>query len=311
VPRLLNPILACLGDAAVLPRREHALAFTADSFVVSPLFFPGGDIGSLAVFGTANDLSVAGAQPRWMSLSFILEEGLSLRLFDQVLMSIAEAAKRIGVSIVTGDTKVVPRKAADQLFIQTAGIGEFVLPPPDGPSSLRPGNELIVSGPIGRHGIAVLAAREGLAIEPPPVSDCGPLLAAVDALRASSVKVRAMRDATRGGVAAVLHEWAAACGATMSIDERRLPVTPDVRGVCELLGLDPLHVANEGTMVVAVDAGDSDLALTALHHDTEFTGAARIGAVEPPGIAPVVIRRTLGRAQPLDDPIGAPLPRIC
>jgi len=311
VPKLFNTTLARLGDAALLPQCEHRLAFTADSFVVSPLFFPGGDIGTLAVFGTANDLAVAGARPRWLSLSFILEEGLPLDVFDRVLTSIAGAAARIDVQIVTGDTKVVPRGVADRMFIQTSGIGELVAPPPPGPAALVPGDELLVSGPIGRHGIAVLSAREGLAVEPAPTSDCGPLFDAVEALRAKGIKVRAMRDATRGGVAAVLHEWAQASHATLAINERQLPVTPDVRGVCELLGLDPLHVANEGTMVVAVEAGEAGNALAALHHHANFHRAARIGTVEPAGLAPVVVRRALGRAQPLDEPIGAPLPRIC
>ncbi|HVC93977.1 MAG TPA: hydrogenase expression/formation protein HypE [Pirellulales bacterium] len=311
VPKLFNATLARLGDAALLPRSEYPLAFTADSFVVSPLFFPGGNIGTLAVFGTANDLAVAGARPRWLSLSFILEEGLPFDVFDQVLTSIAKAAARIDVQIVTGDTKVVPRGAADRMFIQTTGIGELVDPPPLGPSALVPGDELLVSGPIGRHGIAVLSAREGLAVEPAPVSDCGPLLAAVDSLRTAGVNVRAMRDATRGGVAAVLHEWAQASRTMLAIDERQVPVTPDVRGICELLGLDPLHVANEGTMVVAIEPGEADKALAALRQHTSFTQAARIGTVEPAGLAPVVVRRALGRAQPLDEPLGAPLPRIC
>jgi hydrogenase expression/formation protein HypE len=311
IPKLVNATLASLGDAALLPRSEYPLAFTADSFVVSPLFFPGGDIGTLAVFGTANDLTVAGARPRWLSLSFILEEGLSLSIFDQVLTSIASAAARVDVQIVTGDTKVVPRGAADRIFIQTTGIGELVVPPPPGPSALVPGDELLISGPIGRHGIAVLSAREGLAVEPAPTSDCGPLLAAVDALRAAGVTVRAMRDATRGGVAAVLHEWAQASRTTLAIDERQVPVTSEVRGVCELLGLDPLNVANEGTMVVAVEPGESGLALGALRQLAEFAQVASIGKVEPAQIAPVVVRRALGRAQPLDEPLGAPLPRIC
>jgi hydrogenase expression/formation protein HypE len=311
VPKLANPTLALLGDAAHLPPSRHPLAFSADSFVVSPLFFPGGDIGTLAVYGTANDLAVAGARPRWLSLSFILEEGLPLDVFDSVLASVAKAAAMLKVQIVTGDTKVVPRGAADGMFVQTTGIGEFVLDPPPGPASLAVGDELLVSGPIGRHGIAVLSAREGLAVEPAPVSDCGPVLAAVDSLRSAGVKIRAMRDATRGGIAAVLHEWAAASCTTMDIDERSVPVTSDVRGICELLGLDPFHVANEGTLVAAVEPGESSRALMALHQLDAFSQAARIGVVEPGGIAPVVVRRALGRAQPLDEPLGAPLPRIC
>ncbi|HEX7378554.1 MAG TPA: hydrogenase expression/formation protein HypE [Pirellulales bacterium] len=311
LPRLTNGLLAPLGDAAMLPRSEQGLAFTADSFVVSPLFFPGGDIGAMAVFGAVNDLAVAGAQPRWLSLSFILEEGLPLATFDAVLESIAAAAARVGVAIVTGDTKVVPRGAADGMFVQTSGIGELIEPVPPGPAAIVPGDELIVSGPIGRHGIAVLAAREQLDLEPPPRSDCGPLLAAVGALRQAGVQVRALRDATRGGVAAVLHEWAAACGYTLTIEDRRIPVSPEVRGACELLGLDPLHVANEGTMLVAVAQGESEKALAALSQLRETSAAAAIGAAISAERAAVLVKRALDRYQALAEPLGAPLPRIC
>lgn len=311
VPRLKNGILEQLGDAALLPKPEHALAFSADSFVVSPLFFPGGDIGALAVFGTANDLAVAGARPRWLSLSLILEEGLPLTTLDALLSSIAEAAGRIDVTIVTGDTKVVPRGAADGIFIQTTGIGELIHPPPPGPTAIVPGDELIVSGPIGRHGIAVLVAREQLAIEPPPVSDCGPLVAAVEAIRGTGIAVRAMRDGTRGGVAAVLHEWAAASGCTLAIDERQVPVSAEVRGTSELLGLDPLHVANEGTMLVAVSPADGERTVEALSRLPETACAAVIGRAMSAGNAPVIVKRALDRYQRLDEPPGAPLPRIC
>lgn len=311
LPRLTNGLLAPLGDAALLPRSDQRLAFTADSFVVSPLFFPGGDIGTMAVFGTVNDLAVAGAQPRWLSLSFILEEGLPLATFDAVLESVASAAARVGVAIVTGDTKVVPRGAADGMFVQTSGIGELIDPLPPGPAAILPGDELIVSGPIGRHGIAVLAAREQLALEPPPRSDCGPLLAAVGALRQAGVRVRALRDATRGGVAAVLHEWAAACGCTLTIEDRRIPVSPEVRGACELLGLDPLHVANEGTMLAAVARGESEKALAALAQLGETSAAAAIGTAVSAERATVLVKRALDRYQALAEPLGAPLPRIC
>ena len=183
---------------------------------------------------------------------------------DAVLASVAAAAREAGISVVTGDTKVVPRGAADGLFINTAGVGVLVPPAPAGPAGLRPGDELLVSGPIGRHGVAVMTAREELDVEPCPTSDCGSLLPAVEALRNSGVPVVALRDATRGGVAAVLHEWAASCDCTLAVDEQSIPVTPEVRGVCELLGLDPLHVANEGTMVVAVREGSAAAAIEAL-----------------------------------------------
>jgi hydrogenase expression/formation protein HypE len=309
--RFTNRQLDQLADAARLPSPPGPLVFTTDSFVVTPLFFPGGDIGSLAVYGTANDLAVAGGRPRWLSLSLILEEGLPLSILDRILDSIAAAARRIDVEIVAGDTKVVPRGAADQIFINTSGLGELVEPAPAGPQALAVGDELLVSGPIGRHGIAVLSARNALGFEPPPESDCGPLLAVVDALRKAGVNCRALRDATRGGVAAVLHEWAAACRLTMQIDEAQLPVNDNTRGACELLGLDPLFVACEGTMVFAVPPGSAESALAAMRLLPESSGAAVIGHVTSLSPAPVVVRRLLGRLQPLDEPAGAPLPRIC
>lgn len=308
---LLGEGLLGEGDAAVLPLVHEPLAMTTDSYVVSPLFFPGGDIGRLAVYGTVNDLAVAGATPRWMSLALIVEEGLEYSVLDRVLASIATAGRRANVAVVTGDTKVVPRGAADRLFINTTGIGTLNASPPAGPRSLQVGDELIVSGPIGRHGIAVLAAREGLGFEPAPESDCGPLVESAAALLRCGGTVRAMRDATRGGVAAVCHEWAEACGQTVWLNEAAVPVTAETRGVCELLGLDPLHVANEGTMVVAVRAGESALALAALRSVPESAQAVCIGRVEARTAAAVVVRRASGRAIPLDDPPGAPLPRIC
>jgi hydrogenase expression/formation protein HypE len=311
IPALENEFLRMAGDAAVLPPLRGPIAMTTDSFVVSPLFFPGGDIGSLAVYGTVNDLAVAGAQPRWISLALILEEGLQMPVLERVLASVAAAAKRAGVFVVAGDTKVVPRGTADQLFFNTTGIGEVIASPPAGPHALEVGDELLVSGPIGRHGIAVLAAREGLAFDPPPRSDSAPLVDAVAALQRSGVPIRAMRDATRGGVGAVLHEWAEASGRTLAIDERLLPVTADVRGACEVLGLDPIHVANEGTMVVAVPAGYVERAIDALREVPETAQSVRFGCVEARGLAAVVVARGAHQTIPLDEPVGAPLPRIC
>jgi hydrogenase expression/formation protein HypE len=284
---------------------------TTDSFVVSPLFFPGGDIGSLAVFGTVNDLAVAGALPRWISLALILEEGVEITILERVLASIASAAKRVGVPVVTGDTKVVPRGAADKLFINTTGVGEIVAQAPDGPRALEAGDEIIVTGPIGRHGIAVMAAREGLEFDPPPQSDSAPLVEAVNALQQAAIPVRALRDATRGGLGAVLHEWADASGKTLTIEERRLPVTPEVRGACELLGLDPIHVANEGTMIVAVPRGAAERALAVLRTVRETAQSVCIGRVESRRLTAVIVERGAQQSIPLDEPVGAPLPRIC
>lgn len=310
-PRFHPGGAARYDDAAVLAAFSGQVVLATDSFVVTPLFFPGGDIGRLAVCGTVNDLVVCGATPRYLSLALIIEEGLPLSTLDAVLDSIAAAADECGVAIATGDTKVVPRGVADGLFINTAGIGEAIDPLPPGPSAVRPGDCLIISGPVGQHGIAVLGAREQLDFDPPPRSDCAPLTPAVSALRAERIVPRAVRDATRGGVAAVLHEWAEECRLTLVIDESRVPVSSDVRGACELLGLDPLHLANEGTMVIAVAGDSAEAALQAMRSTQIARHAQIIGAARPLGVAPVIVRRALGREQPLDDPQGSPLPRIC
>ncbi len=304
-------------DAAVLPQVTGNLAFTTDSFVVSPLFFPGGDIGRLAVFGTVNDLAVAGALPLWISLSLIIEEGLPIPVLEHILESAAAAAQEAGAQIVAGDTKVVPAETADGLFVTTSGIGRVLPPPPLGPETLHVGDELIVSGPIGRHGIAILVAREQLGLNPPPETDCACLLDPVQQLRDAELLfggrcvVRAMRDATRGGVTAVLHEWAQACGQTLSVRESDIPTTPDIRGAAELLGLDPLQIACEGTMLVAVKSGTGKAAVRALRNSSTSRDAAIIGEVKKRGLAPVSIQRALGTEQPLDELSGAMLPRIC
>jgi hydrogenase expression/formation protein HypE len=311
-PALDNPLLSHLPDAAQIVSDSTRLAVTADSFVVSPLFFPGGDIGSLSVHGTVNDLAVAGARPRWITLSMIIEEGLPLAILDRVLQSVAETAGQCGVVVAAGDTKVVPRGAADGLFLNTTGIGELIDPVPSGPSAIEQDDILIVSGPVGRHGIAVLCAREELGLQPPPVSDAGSLIEVVDVLRATGGgQVRAIRDATRGGVSAVLHEWAVDCDWTFRLNQGEIPVSPDVRGACEILGLDPLQVACEGTLVAAVAPDVAEPILQALRRLTCSAHAAAIGAVTRRRISPVTIQRTLGNEQPLDEPSGAPLPRIC
>ncbi|MFO0868953.1 MAG: hydrogenase expression/formation protein HypE [Pirellulales bacterium] len=309
--RFANQFLEPLGDAAVLPPLLGSPVFTTDSYVVSPLFFPGGDIGRLAIFGTVNDLAVSGARPCWISLALILEEGLAEDELDRVLASVRHAADEAGVAVVTGDTKVVPRGAADRLFVTTAGLGERLTPALEGPAQLAVGDCLLVTGPVGRHGMAILAARERLGIEPSPVSDCSSLWPAVAALWQAGVPVRALRDATRGGLAAVLQEWAEASGHTLLLDGDAVPLTPEVRGLSELLGIDPVHVACEGTMVVAVAAEHLDEALRVLRTVPVASETCRVGQVVPRGAAPVTIRRPPGRPQPLDEPLGAPLPRIC
>lgn len=307
---LQNEFLAGLPDGATLPTFHGQLVFTTDSYVVTPRSFPGGDIGSLAVFGTANDLAVCGARPRWLSLGLIIEEGFERRELAGVIASIAHAGKVADVQVVTGDTKVVPRGAADGLFINTAGIGELAFPTL-GPSSLEEGDRLVVTGPIGQHGLAVLAAREELGLDPAPASDSASLWPAVDALRDAAIQVKAMRDATRGGVSAVLHEWSDACGKTLVLEADAIPVSSTVRGACELLGLEPLHVACEGTMVVAVPAESVDDAVQVLRRVAVSGAAVEIGSLVERRVTPVAVRRSLGQLIPLDEPSGAPLPRIC
>jgi hydrogenase expression/formation protein HypE len=246
----------------------------------------------------------------WLSLSLIIEEGFSREELLKILTSASEAARNAGVEIVTGDTKVLPRGAVDGLLINTSGLGELIFPLP-GPKQLEIDDSILVSGPIARHGIAVLAARESLGFDPPPESDSGILFPAMNAFREAGIPVKSARDATRGGVAAVLHEWSAACGHSIAIDEKAVPLRSDTRGACELLGLDSLHVACEGTMVLAVPAGQSAAAIEVLRSVPISAAATRIGQVIPRTLAPVLVNRALRRLVPLDEPSGAPMPRIC
>lgn len=304
--------LRLLDDAARLPAPDGPIAVTTDSFVVTPLFFPGGDIGSLAVYGTVNDLAVSGAIPRWLTLSLILEEGLPLPVLDRVIASVARAAQLCGVSIVAGDTKVVPRGAADGMFLNTTGVGVLQQPVPCGPGELESGDELIVSGPIGQHGIAVLSAREQFGFDPAPTSDSQPLVRPVRALcERLGPRVKAIRDATRGGVAAVLHEWAEVSQKTLQVRESQFPIGPELRGACELLGIDPLYFAGEGVFCLAVAAGAGEAAVHVLREHPESRLATVVGVVRSQGRFPVTIHRGLGRELPLDEPTTALLPRIC
>lgn len=309
--KFANPILDRLGDAASLPTVTGPLAMTTDSFVVSPLFFPGGDIGSLSITGTLNDLAVAGAQPLWVSLAFIIEEGLPLKEFERVLESIRQVTQQAGITIVAGDTKVVPRGVTDKLFITTTALGTPLAGIDSDPRTIQPGDRILVTGSIAQHGMAIMAARDSLGIQADIRSDCGLLLPAVQALHTARIPIRAMRDATRGGVAAVLHEWAAQANVTLTIDHDQVPLQDATRGMCELLGLDPLMVANEGTMVVVVPDGWEAGALAALRDVPISHQATVIGQAHPRDIAPVTVIRSLGRDIPLDEPAGAGLPRIC
>lgn len=284
----------------------ESLAFTTDSFVVSPLFFPGGDIGRLAVHGTVNDLAVGGAIPRWLSCGLVLEEGLPLEDLRRVLRSLRAAADEAGVAVVTGDTKVVQRGAADRLFLNTAGIGVIPAGVRLSAAAVRPGDVLLVSGPVGDHGAAILVARGELALEADVHSDCMALTPLCRAL-IEAVEVHALRDATRGGLAAVLHEWAAASGVGIVVDE--VPARPAVRGLCELLGLDPVHLANEGRLVAAVPEAQAERALTVLRALPGGEGAARVGRVREGHR--VTVRGPFGGERLLELPDGELLPRIC
>lgn len=310
--RFDNDSLHSLPDAAHLAIPPTGrLAFTTDGYVVTPLVFPGGNIGRLAICGTVNDLAVSGARPLWISLGMIIEEGLPWSMLDLILDSIRDTARECGVLIVTGDTKVVPKGAADGLFLTTTGIGTVLTPTPSGPDSLAEGDVLIASGPIGKHGISILCAREDFGFRPTPESDCAPLHQPLNALQEAGIPARAVRDATRGGLTSILHEWAEASALGLEIQESQIPVTPDVRAVCELLGLDPWHLANEGTFVAAFPPHLVTPALTLLRSFPQTAKSCVIGEVTPRKFSPVLMSRTSGRKIPLDESAGAPLPRIC
>jgi hydrogenase expression/formation protein HypE len=308
-----NPTLEALEDSARLELAGgQRLAFTTDSYVVSPLFFPGGDIGDLAVNGTVNDLAVGGATPRWLSAGFVLEEGFPIADLQRIVASMAKAASVAGVEIVAGDTKVVERGKADGCYITTAGVGIVERPVSLGAATIRPGDTVLVSGPIGDHGITVLLTRGDLDISADITSDTAPLHGLVAALLdAVPDGVRALRDATRGGVATVLNEMAGAAGVGVVVEESAVPVRPEVTGACELLGIDPLYVACEGRMVVVVDATCADAALAAFRAHPLGGEAAVIGQVrdEPPGT--VLLKTAFGGTRIVDVLVGDPLPRIC
>lgn len=309
LPAFANPALEQRHDAAVFDAGGPRLAFTTDAHVVHPLFFPGGDLGSLAVIGTLNDLAMSGAHPAALSVAFILEEGLPLETLQRLVGSMRDAAA--GVPVVTGDTKVVERGRGHGVFVTTAGIGWIRHGLTIGPSAVRPGDVVILSGDLGRHGVAILATREGLQFESTIESDCaslvGPALALVDA----GISVHCLRDLTRGGAAAALHEIATDAGVTLSLEESSMPVRGDVRAACELLGLDPLQVACEGRFAAVVPASEGDATLEVLRRHPVSAGAVRVGTVSAPGRVPVLLRSPLGPSRVLDPGSGEQLPRIC
>ena len=307
-----NPLLEPLEDAATLQAGSARVALTTDSYVVSPLFFPGGDIGDLAVNGTVNDLAMCGARPLYLSAGFILEEGFPVADLRRIADSMARAAAAADVQIVTGDTKVVPRGKADGCFITTAGVGVLERPVALSAGAARPGDAVIVSGPLGDHGITIMLARGELDIEADLVSDTAPLHElSAGLLDAGGEGVRVLRDATRGGVATILNEIATASQVAVVVDETSVPVREVVNGASELLGIDPLYVACEGRLVAVVDAARADAVMTALRAHPLGDGAAVVGHIadDPPGL--VLLRTAFGGTRIVDMLVGDPLPRIC
>jgi hydrogenase expression/formation protein HypE len=319
IESVIVPALGIAGlqrgdDSAVLAleRTGHGrVAFTTDSYVVNPLFFPGADIGMLAVNGTINDLAMAGAQPLALSLALILEEGLEMDVLRRVVASVGTAAAAAGVRVATGDTKVVPRGKADQLFVTTSGVGLVNDGCELSPTHVRPGDKLLLSGPIGDHGIAVMLARDALEIEAEIRSDSAPLHRLVAALLAAAPATRTLKDPTRGGVATSLNEIARAAGVAIAVDERSVPVRGEVRAACEMLGLDPLHIANEGKLLAIVPSEQAAHALDALRSSELGRDAVVIGDVLDAPEEMVLLRTEAGGSRVLDMLVGDPLPRIC
>lgn len=314
LPAFGNEILSRLEDQATCSLQPHAeatLAFTTDSFVVQPIFFPGGDIGSLAVHGTVNDLAMGGATPLFLSAAFILEEGLPLEDLRRIAVSMRTACDAAGVTLVTGDTKVVDRGKGDQVFITTSGIGVVPRGRALSAASCQPGDRILISGTIGDHGMAIMSVREGLEFETALLSDSAPLADLTRVMLEACPEIRCMRDPTRGGVTSALHEIAAASGVGMTLLETAIPVRAEVRGACEILGLDPLYVANEGKLIAVVPRHRADLLLEVMRAHPLGANAALVGEVvdEHPGM--VVLRSRIGGERVVTMLAGEQLPRIC
>ena len=311
VTQLSNDALRQLGDGSIVNVGGAEIVISTDTFVVSPLEFPGGDIGSLAVHGTLNDVAMMGARPVCMTAGFVLEEGLSMALLDRVVRSMAAASRRAGVPVVAGDTKVVERGKADGLYVNTTAIGAVDPAFRPGPTRARAGDVIITSAALGRHGMAIMAAREGLEFESAITSDSACLVELVEALKSARVDVHVLRDPTRGGAASALNEIASASDVGIEIDEAALPVPDDVRAACEMLGLDPLYVANEGVLLAFVPAAEAARALEALRAHELGAGAVCIGRVVTDHPRLVALRTTLGGSRIVDLLPGDQLPRIC
>jgi hydrogenase expression/formation protein HypE len=310
MPELANPILEKMDDSAVFDLSGR-LAFTTDSYTVNPIFFPGGDIGQLAVCGTVNDLAMSGAKPLYLSLAFIIEEGLLIRDLKKIVKSIAKAAEEAGVKIVTGDTKVVNQGSADRIFINTAGVGVVPERVDISAANAKPGDKIIVSGDIGDHGIAVLSQREGLKFRTPVPSDCAPLNGLVADMLAASVNIHCLRDPTRGGLATTLNDFAGQSKVGIRIEEGNIPVNKAVLAACELLGLDPLYIANEGKLAAVVAAEDVEPVLAAMKRNRYGNKATVIGEVVKEHPGQLVMKTSLGASRIIDMPVGELLPRIC
>ncbi len=311
LPAFSNPMLESRHDGAILSIQDMRLAFTTDSYVVKPLFFPGGNIGELAVYGTVNDLAMCGAKPLYLSAGFILEEGLPMETLWRIVQSMKSAAVTAGVQLVTGDTKVVDKGKGDGVFINTAGVGLVAPGREISPGGVRPGDAIVLSGDVGRHGIAIMAEREGLQFESSIVSDCAPLNGMVEALFAAGIEVHCLRDLTRGGLATTLVEIAESSGCRLRIDSRAIPVEEQVRGACEMLGLDPLYVANEGRFTAFVPAKDADRAVKILQAHSAGTKATVIGGVDTEQDGLVTLVSAIGTRRIIDRLSGEQLPRIC
>lgn len=306
-----NPELETRHDGAIIDPGKGKLVFTTDSYVVNPLIFPGGDIGTLAVNGTVNDLAMCGSRPLYLSVGFILEEGFPIETLWKITQSMRQAANEANVRIVTGDTKVVDRGKGDGVYINTAGIGVVEHDLSVCPASIKSEDIIILNGDIGRHGISVMAEREGLSFETKIESDCAPLAATVLKLIKAGVEIHCLRDLTRGGLASALVEIASASGLHIEIDENAIPVSEDVHGVCEILGFDPIYIANEGRFIAFIPQKDADKALKVLHLDTEYAGACIIGDITDKNSGLVTMKTRIGVERIIDMLSGEQLPRIC
>lgn len=311
LPHFKNPFLERLEDSAVLTIGNQKFCFTTDSYVVSPVFFPGGNIGSLAVHGTVNDLSVCGGKPLYMSCGFILEEGFPFDSLQAIIKTMAEAAAEANVKIVTGDTKVVARGAADGIFINTSGIGIVEYPGNLSVKNIQPDDVIIVNGTIGDHGAAIIQARENLSLSSDILSDSAPLSDLIAGILKASPNVHCMRDATRGGLGAILAEIAKSAQVRIDVDEKSVPVQDNVRGVCEILGFDPLFLANEGKMILFCAESDTKTILNVMHKHRYGQQAAVIGRVSQASQGRVVLKTSIGGERMIDLPTGELVPRIC